>query len=414
MGRKKAWGRSTWLLALCWLVYTASLLGKVNYAANISQIEEFFKVSHARAGVASTCYFFAYGIGQVVNGVCCKRYNVRYAIFGGLLVSAAANLCVPVIGNFELIPYFWLVNGFALSMLWPCLIRLLSETLPKQEMVRASVVMGTTTAVGTVLVYSSSALFAAVTTFHAAFYLAAILVPVVAIVWLLAYPALTRKDEGQPAEEEVAPAPTQTQQTGGKASKEMLVVICLLALFAIAVNLLMDGSRTWVPSILKENFALDASFSILLTLCLPLVSIFGNFFANVLYKKTKNFVMSIGLLFFGAALFIVGVLFSLSISSFVLCIACFALVSFLTGSCNSTITSIFPLQMKGKVNSGMIAGVLNGFCYVGSTISSYGLGLVADFWGWEAVFYLFLAVAIAVTVIAGVYCFINGLIKKRK
>ncbi len=70
--------------------------------------------------------------------------------------------------------------------------------------------------------------------------------------------------------------------------------------------------------------------------------------------------------------------------------------------------------MKGKVNSGMIAGVLNGFCYVGSTISSYGLGLVADLWGWEAVFYLFLAVSIVITVIAAVYCLINGMIKKRK
>jgi OPA family glycerol-3-phosphate transporter-like MFS transporter len=414
MEKKKAWGRSTWLLALCWLVYTASLLGKVNYAANISQIEKFYHVTNAQAGIAGTCYFFAYGIGQVVNGICCKRYNVRYAIFGGLLISSLANLCVPVIGNFELIPYLWFINGFALSMLWPCLIRLLSETLPKQEMVRASVVIGTTTAVGTVLVYSSSAVFAAIATFHFAFYLAAVLVPVVAVIWLIAYPALTRKDEAQQMEEEVVPTPSQTQQISGKMPKEILVVICFLAFFAIAVNLLMDGSRTWTPKILESKFGVNDSLSILLTLCLPLVSIFGNFFANVLYKKTNNFIMSIGLLFFGAALFIVGVIFSLGISSFVLCIVCFALVSFLTGSCNSTITSIFPLQMKGKVNSGMIAGVLNGFCYVGSTISSYGLGLVADLWGWEAVFYLFLAVSIVITVIAAVYCLINGLIKKRK
>jgi OPA family glycerol-3-phosphate transporter-like MFS transporter len=90
----------------------------------------------------------------------------------------------------------------------------------------------------------------------------------------------------------------------------------------------------------------------------------------------------------------------------------FALVYFLVSSSNSTVTSIFPLQMKGKLNSGLIAGVLNGFCYVGSTISSYGLGLVADAWGWETVFYLLLGVAVAVVVIVLVYNVIKACKKK--
>lgn len=78
MQRLKNIQRTTWLLFLCWLVYTVSLLGKVNYAANITQIESFYKVSHADAGMASTFYFFAYGIGQVVNGLLCKKYNLKY------------------------------------------------------------------------------------------------------------------------------------------------------------------------------------------------------------------------------------------------------------------------------------------------------------------------------------------------
>mgnify|MGYP004669345651 CR=1 FL=1 len=44
--------------------------------------------------------------------------------------------------------------------------------------------------------------------------------------------------------------------------------------------------------------------------------------------------------------------------------------------------------MREKVNSGLFAGILNGFCYVGSTISSYGLGLVADNFRWITVFWI--------------------------
>ena len=69
--------------------------------------------------------------------------------------------------------------------------------------------------------------------------------------------------------------------------------------------------------------------------------------------------------------------------------------------------------MKQKINSGMMAGVLNGCCYVGSTIASYGLGLVAENAGWSAVFWLLFGVCMAVCVIAGIYLVINRGIKKK-
>ena len=39
---------------------------------------------------------------------------------------------------------------------------------------------------------------------------------------------------------------------------------------------------------------------------------------------------------------------------------------------------MLPLYYKDKANAELLAGVLNGCCYVGSTLSSYGLGLIAD------------------------------------
>ena len=61
------------LILLCWITYTASYVGKLNYAANINLIMEYYSVSHAEAGLVSTTFFFSYGIGQVVNGIFCKK-----------------------------------------------------------------------------------------------------------------------------------------------------------------------------------------------------------------------------------------------------------------------------------------------------------------------------------------------------
>ena len=63
--------KSTLLIALCWLVYACSYIGKLSYSANINQIGEAFGVTYADAGMVATFFFFAYGIGQVVNGVLC-------------------------------------------------------------------------------------------------------------------------------------------------------------------------------------------------------------------------------------------------------------------------------------------------------------------------------------------------------
>ena len=54
---------SSALIMLCWLVYTCSYIGKVNYASAINQVIDFFKVNTDIAGLVSTCFFFS---GQVI------------------------------------------------------------------------------------------------------------------------------------------------------------------------------------------------------------------------------------------------------------------------------------------------------------------------------------------------------------
>ncbi len=359
--------------------------------------------------MVSTFFFFAYGAGQIINGLFCKQYNVKWFVFCSLLIAALMNIFVIIVPNFEIVKLLWLVNGLALSVLWPCMIRLLSETLPRKAMARASVVMGTTVAVGTFVIYGLSALFAAFDLFQLSFITATVLLVLAAFVWLIKYSFCVHSVEEE--EETPIPVSTETLQTPKKKmSGGLFVSVCFLSAFAVATNLIKDGLTTWVPSILNETYALPASFSILLTLALPLVAVFGNVFAVALHKKIPDFILLIGTLFFASGLLIVGVIGLLSTKIFVLTLVSFTLVNGLVSSSNSVITSIFPLYKKNELNSGLIAGVLNGFCYLGSTISSYGLGAIADTFGWTAVFYLLLGVCVAVAAIAIFY----GLIKLSK
>jgi OPA family glycerol-3-phosphate transporter-like MFS transporter len=78
---------------------------------------------------------------------------------------------------------------------------------------------------------------------------------------------------------------------------------------------------------------------------------------------------------------------------------------------NNVITNIFPMLYSNKINAGAVAGVLDGFCYVGSAITAYGMGAIADTQGWNTVFWIFLAVCFLMIVLSGIYLLVTR--KKR-
>ena len=397
--------RAVLLIILCWLVYTCSYLGKMGYSANIVQFESFYGVSHSQSGTVSTFFFFAYGVGQIINGIFCKKYNIKYFVLASLIVSAVCNLTVGLAPAFNVIKYCWLINGLSLSVLWPTLIRLLSETLSKSQMPKAVVVMGTTVAIGTFLVYGLSALFVQFLHFRVIFYLAGILLPIIALLWALSFNLLTKnKAENEEQNEKIE---------SKRLNKEILISLAVFAFFAVVTNLTKDGLTTWVPSILKELYHTPDSLSILLTLFLPILAVFGTALAVNLYKKIKNFV-TLCSLFFVAVAILIGVVVLFQNSGATVTLISFSIISLLTSASNNLITSMLPLYWKDKINSGMIAGVLNGFCYVGSTVSSYGLGAVADVWGWTAVFWLLFGLTCLTFLIGFGYNIVLSLINRRK
>lgn len=395
--RGKTFNNTTLLIVLCWSVYTCSYLGKLGYNANITQMEEMYSVSHATAGMVSSFFFFAYGIGQIFNGIFCKKYNIRFVVLCSLLVSGFMNILVGISDSFTLIKYYWLINGAALSVIWPSLIRLLSETLDKENIGRAVVAMGTTVATGTFFVYGLSALFVAFASYTIIFFVAGVLLPLIAVIWFSAYPNLVRTEKEQSEES------TLTSLVKTKKNTVFWISVCILALFAVVDNLVKDGLTTWVPMILKEMYSLPDYISILLTLILPILAIFGTSTAVMLHKKIKDFILLSTTLFFVATILIGVVILCSPIGLVIVTLGCLGVIACLMSGVNNIITSMAPLYWKDRMNSGRLAGILNGFCYLGSTLSSYSLGVVADFGGWNAVFRLLFVLCIISVVIGCFY-----------
>ena len=415
---RKNKSQAVFLIFLVWLVYTISYLGKLNYSANITQIIEFYDITKAQAGVVPAFFFFSYGIGQVVNGLFCKKYNIKWMVFISLFISASINLVIAVSSDFSIMKWLWLINGFALSILWPTLVRLLAEVLPQKKLATSSVVMGATVASGTLLVYGLSSIFAMFNTFKLSFYAAGFSVILVAILWLFFYNkavknAKKEKDQEEPEMQTKQEVVDQQHQEVGQ-RKLLLTSIYILCFYAIGVNLIKDGLTTWVPSILKEEFFMSDSLSILLTLFLPVLAVFGNTYALRMHKKIPDYVTHCVVAFAMIAVLVGVIIGSLTLELVSFMLVGLVAANFLASSLNSLLTSFFPLFMRGKVNSGLFAGVINGFCYLGSAISSYGLGAIADHFGWTSVFWVLIGFCFVTFLLWGGYIYLKGRFGKTK
>lgn len=385
------------IIFICWLAYATAYIGRLNFSASIVAVISDLGVTKAQAGLVSSFFFFAYGAGQLVNGILSKHYNSKVMIALSLGISSLLNLAMVFCNDISIMKYIWLLNGAVQSVLWSTLIKTVSELVSEKMMPKAILVMSTTSVAGTFFAYGFSALFVKFGSWRGMFVFAAAVLMISAAVWLAMFGPSYKPVHIESAE----------KKHGGMGGT-LLVAFIAACLCGIANGFVKDGVNTWVTSVLYEEFGVSQSFSILLTLLLPLVATFGAMLVKNIHSKIASHSVMNMLFFAASAVLCAGILLSLRLHGIVLIMLCFIGVSCTMAMINNVITSVFPLDLRHVMNAGFAAGLLNTFCYVGSTTASYSLGAISQSSGWTPVFVLMLAVCLA----AGAVCAVTAVRKK--
>ena len=161
-----------------------------------------------------------------------------------------------------------------------------------------------------------------------------------------------------------------------------MIAFAVCGLLAIGNGFMKDTMVTWVPSLLYDEFGLPTSYSVLITLILPLLSFFGATIALTLHKKIADYNIMQGILFFAAAAVFTGVFVSYRTHTMLTTIVFAGLNATLMSAVNNIITSMIPLE-RGK-GAGLFAGMMDAFCYVGSTMSGVVPGIIIERMGFNA------------------------------
>ncbi len=380
-------------MVFCWLAYMSSYVGRYNYSAVIVGIIDDGLLTRTEAGLISSVFFFAYMIGQIIHAFWIIRVNPVRVIPCAMLASAVLNILFisAAPGNMWL---FWLFNGLVQSILWPCIVRVLTEYVPAEKVATGMVRINTSTAVGTALAYIVSTICLHFGHWRVAFIISAIMMSTMAVIWIFNMAEAETMSAGKLAD---------GKTTGSFSVRQMIPIVLtsgfLLMLFASMCNgFLKDGIVTWVPTYIQDSYHIGPSYSTAFSILIPAAQFIGPLFVQIIRRRIQNPMSIAGILYGISAVFIACI--RLFPGQLIVSCICFIICSMIMTGVNTALISLYPLRYK---NTGMVApvsSIANTCVYIGSMIASYVIGSTSESAGWGAVIVMLIFVSAAACIIS--------------
>ena len=386
------------LTLLCAAVYFCSYLTRLDYGAVMVEMVRAEGFSRVDASAALTGLFITYGFGQLISGYLGDRVRPQLLIFFGLIACGLMNLLIPFCPSPAWMTVVWSVNGLAQAMMWPPLVRIMSQHMTESEYKVATVHVSWGSSLGTIVIYLMIPLLLKVSSWRGVFYCAAAVGMGMAAFWMARY---GRVERTLPLQEQAAPAdePGDAGKSGG-GLRALMPLLAIMMGVIICQGTLRDGITTWMPTYLADTYHMESGKSILTGV---LLALFGMVCYQIVLWMNRKLVKNE--LQCAAIIFCVGLVSLLALRllhahSFALSVLILAFAVASMHGVNLIMTCMTPKYLAGSGKISMISGLLNACTYIGSALSMYGVALIADRFGWTVTESLWCAVALLGTLCA--------------
>lgn len=397
MTRSFRCGKGGQIILLFAVTYMISYVTRVNYGAVISEMEIATAIPRNLLSVSLTGSFITYGIGQIISGILGDRVSPKLLIFIGFVTTSLMNILLPLCPSPEAMIAVWCLNGFAQSLMWPPLVRLISTLFDSQQYKKATTRVSWGSSAGTVAVYLISPLLIKLFSWRAVFFVSGISGAVMALFWLLLCPDV--KNEKQSEE-------NTKRSYKGLFSPVMATVMVAIVLMGI----IRDGVTTWMPSYISGIYGISNIAAILSGVLLPVFGVVCYNIANSLYsRKFDNPVLCAAIIFVPGVI-AAGLLFAFSGQNSAVSVIMSAILAGSMHGVNLMLVCMIPRYFERYGSVSTVSGVLNSCTYVGSALSGYGVAAVSLHIGWNFTLLIWFAVAL----LGCLLCFVSFRAFKRR
>lgn len=379
---------------LCSVVYFSSYVSRINLGAVFVAVAESGYSSERSVALALTLCSVTYGAGQLISGYLGDKFKPHNLIFIGFLLTAAMNFSVGTVGGDALVA-LWAINGFAQSLMWPPLVKIMSSSLTEDDYKKAVVKVSWGSSFGTIAVYLLAPVVVRFFEVRYVFIISSVLAVIMAIV----VKSLMDKGNSVADNKTVENASDSVVEDKKRFSASSFALLILVMLAILCQGALRDGVTNWTPTYISEIFKLDSSLSILTGVILPIFSVLSFSFVSFVNRKLiKNELLCAGVVFGIGAVSGVLLLFVGNVHFIVSLLLLALLVGSMHGV-NLILVCMTPAYFGryGKVS--FVSGLINSSTYVGAAISTYGIALFTESFGWNKTIALWAGVACLGTLI---------------
>jgi OPA family glycerol-3-phosphate transporter-like MFS transporter len=372
--------RTAGLTSLCWLVYFAANLGRLNLSVNLSAISAAEGISKGELGLMAALFFFAYGGGQLASGIIAERVRPVLLVGLGIFFTGLINLMVAFSSGVRIMQFCWLLNGIAQSLIWIPMVRILTENLPEPQCTRTCIYINATGPVGMFCTYGISAAALHFTVWRMSFFTAGLFIMSVTFLWIFRF----SRNTGKKAITALSPVKRRVLGQAGKTESSWTLPRLWRAsplAFLIGISclhgVLKDGIGTWFPTYLTDTFAVSPAYSALLSMALPLFNLAGVYLVHYLNKTIfKNEVD--GCLFFFALVMAILLTLIFIPANLIFSLVGLGTVTAAMTVINTLLINLAPLHFIRTGRITIISGLLNTSTYAGSGMAGYGFGKIAE------------------------------------
>jgi len=374
-------------------------------------------------GIMGSAFFFAYGCGQLVNGMIGNYVPAKYMVAAGLSLSGALIIIFPFCRAVPPAILLWGACGFLGSMLWAPITRLVGENTETGTGRLILTALSFASNVGMAAAYGFAIISATTNNWKTGFYISGCMIIIIAAAW---YAGISRMEKqgmlsagekagvgsgpGVPDAPRGVGADTDAPLGVGAVTSAPQRVVAAKPVFFRHVTpgfifmagvtglngIIRNGVNFWVPVFLTDILSSgDVKIVSSLAAAVPFVNMAGVVASVYMLKRISGkggdgklcaYLSSVSSVMFCVLLLTNDSFPIISIAALFIASACMSGVT-------NTVFCIFVLRFVSTGNISGISGSLDFISYVSGAAASFVFGMALSS-GWAAIISIWLAAAL--------------------
>ncbi|MBQ8606291.1 MAG: MFS transporter [Clostridia bacterium] len=387
-----------------WIAYALVYMTKNCFSAALASIVAEGFMTKAETGLITAVFYIIYAPLQIVGGIAADKYDPEKLIRVSLWGSAVANLVIFINQNYYVMLAAWAFNAIAQFAIWPAIFKIVSAQLVRSDRKSSAFYISFSSSGGLLLAFLMAAI---ISKWQYNFLVSSIILFALAVAMEMICKKVNRyfvTDEPIIEVKKVDAKKDGFPSTGKIFLASGFYIFVVIAFLRCTVEL---GIKALAPTMLMESYdgIISDSVGNIINLAVIALGILGTLAIKTLYSKKliKTEPGGTLVLLLGAVPFLCVLIFIGKVH-WMLSVLCLCITIFMLTGIN-LLSSYYNMYFAKYGKSGVAAGVLNFSASLGVVAQSYGIGKLADVFGWQvsnAVFAVFIVIS-AVLCLFGIH-----------